>query len=159
MAQDGVGVSPSPSLAGQDWTYMVKALHAYKDGTRDDDTMGPKAKKLDDLDIKNLAAYYSSLTPKPTGVARPLTPDQWADKCDRCHGANGNSTRLEVPALAAQRLDYLEKVLHEYQTGARKSSAMAAMSSVLTDDDVEGLAIHYAFAKARAAVFVPVPGK
>ena len=156
---DGVGVSPSPSLAGQDWTYLVKALHAYKDDTRDDDTMGPKAKKLDDDDIKNLAAYYSSLTPKPTGIARPLTPDQWADKCDRCHGANGNSTRLEVPALAAQRLDYLEKVLHEYQSGVRKSTAMAAMSSVLSDDDVEGLAIHYAFAKARAAIFVPVPSK
>ena len=108
---------------------------------------------------KNLAAYYSSLTPKPTGVARPLTPEQWADKCDRCHGANGNSARLEVPALAAQRLDYLQKVLHEYQSGARKSTAMAAMSSVLTDDDVEGLAIHYAYAKAREAVFVPVPSK
>ena len=92
-------------------------------------------------------------------LAKPLTPVEWADKCDRCHGANGNSVRIEVPALAAQRLDYLQKVLHEYQSGARKSTAMAAMSSVLTDDDVEGLAIHYAYAKARAAVFVPVPSK
>ena len=61
--------------------------------------------------------------------------------------------------MAAQRLDYLQKVLHEYQSGARKSTAMAAMSSVLTDDDVEGLAVHYAYAKARAAVFVLVPSK
>ena len=157
--ENGVGVSPSPSLAGQDWTYLVKSLHAYKDGSRDDDTMGPKTKKLDEAEMKNLAAYYSNLAPKPTGVARPLTPNEWADKCDRCHGAAGNSTRLEMPALAAQRLDYLRKVLHEYQSGARKSTAMAAMSSVLTDDDVEGLAVHYAFAKARAAVFVLVPSK
>ena len=48
--EDGVGDSPiTPSLAGQDLTYMLNALRAYKDGTRDDDTMTPRAKKLDDV--------------------------------------------------------------------------------------------------------------
>ena len=37
--EDGIGDSPiTPSLAGQDLAYMVDALRAYKDGTRDDDT-------------------------------------------------------------------------------------------------------------------------
>ena len=158
--EDGVGTSPAtPSIGGQDWTYIVRALHAYKDGSRDDDVMGPRAKKLDDADMANLGAYYAGLTPKPTGVARPLTPVEWADKCDRCHGVNGNSAQPNMPALAGQRQDYLEAVLHAYKTGARKSVAMAAMSSVLTDDDVKGLAIHYAYQKARSFVFVPVPAK
>ena len=39
------------------------------------------------------------------------------------------------------------------------SPEMAAMSGVLTDDDIKGIAAHYAFQKARAVVFVTVPGK
>ncbi len=36
---------------------------------------------------------------------------------------------------------------------------MAAMSSVLTEGDIVGIAAHYARQKPRAAVFVPVPSK
>jgi cytochrome c553 len=158
--EDGVGDSPiTPSLAGQDMAYMVNALRAYKDGTRDDDTMTPRAKKLDDIAMNSLSAYYAGLDPKPVSIPRPLSPGQWAEKCDRCHGLNGNSTRPEVPALAAQRLDYLEAALSAYQSGARKSSEMTAMSSILTPDDIKGLAAHYAHEKARPVVFVTVPSK
>ena len=106
-----------------------------------------------------VAAYYAGLDPKPVDIQRPLTPVEWAQKCDRCHGVNGNSTRPEVPALAAQRQDYLEMVLRSYQSGARKSPEMAAMSSILSEDDIMGIAAHYAYQKPRAAVFVVVPGK
>jgi cytochrome c553 len=88
-----------------------------------------------------------------------LSPDQWAEKCDRCHGLNGNSTRPDVPALAAQRLEYLDATLSAYQSGARKSSEMAAMSSILTPEDIKGLAAHYAHQKGRPVVFIMVPGK
>jgi cytochrome c553 len=155
-----VGTSPaSPSIAGQDWTYMVRSLHAYKDGSREDDIMGPRARKLDDADMIGLAAYYASLQPKPTGVAKPLTPNEWADKCDRCHGLNGNSARPDVPALAAQKPDYLEAVLRAYKAGTRVSPEMLAMSGVLTEDDIRALAAYYAYQKARAAVYVMVPSK
>ena len=158
--EDGIGDSAiTPSLAGQDLAYMVNALRAYKDGTRDDDTMTPRAKKLDDVAMMSLSAYYAGLDPKPVSIPRPLSPDEWAEKCDRCHGLNGNSTRPEVPALAAQRLDYLEAALSAYQSGARKSSEMTAMSSILTPDDIKGLAAHYAHEKARPVVFIPVPSK
>jgi cytochrome c553 len=64
-----------------------------------------------------------------------------------------------LPALAAQRVDYLEKVLHAYRTGERKSPQMAAMSDVLTEADVENLAAYYARQKARAVVYVILPAK
>src|SRR5271165_3427715 len=156
----GISTAPiTPSLAGQDATYALDALRAYKDGTRDDDTMSPKAKKLDDVEMKDFAVYFAGLDPKPVNIPKPLSPAEWAEKCDRCHGVNGNSTRPEVPALAAQRQDYIEAVLRAYQSGARKSSEMAAMSSVLTEDDIIGIAAHYAHQKSRAAVFVIVPGR
>jgi len=80
-----------------------------------------------------------------------------AEKCDRCHGLNGNSVRPEVPALAAQRVDYLDEALRAYRSGARMSPEMAAMSSILTDDDIAGLAAHYAHQKGRAVIFIAVP--
>jgi cytochrome c553 len=61
--------------------------------------------------------------------------------------------------LASQRVDYLEKVLHDYKTGARKSPQMAPMAEALTDQDIEGLAAHYALQKARAVIFLPSPNK
>ena len=158
--EDGVGTSPvSPSLAGQDWTYMVRSLHAYKDSSRDDDVMGPRAKKLEDADMISLAAYYARLQPRPTGLAKPLSPAQWADKCDRCHGLHGNSARPDVPALAAQKQDYLEAVLRAYKAGTRESPEMLAMSGVLSEDDIKALAAYYAYQKARTAVYVMVPSK
>ncbi len=156
----GISTAPiTPSLAGQDAAYALDALRAYRDGTRDDDTMSPKAKKLDDVEMKNFAVYFAGLDPKPVNIPKPLSPAEWAEKCDRCHGVNGNSARPEVPALAAQRQDYLEAALRAYQSGARKSFEMAAMSSVLTEDDIIGIAAHYAHQKSRAAVFVIVPGR
>ena len=43
--------------------------------------------------------------------------------------------------------------------GTRKSREMAAMADGLSEDDIENLAAHYAHQKARAVLFVPLPGK
>jgi len=154
---NGVSANPAfPSLAGQDAAYLAAALLAYKQGTRNDETMKGLAAPLDDAAIKNLAAYYAAQEPKQPNVRKPLSVDEWAQRCDRCHGVNGNSTDPRLPALAGQRVDYLEKVLHDYRTGARKSPQMAAMSDVLTEEDVGNLAAHYARQKARAVVYITV---
>lgn len=92
-------------------------------------------------------------------MRKPPTTAEWAQRCDRCHGVDGNSTDPRLPALAAQRVDYLENVLHAYRTGERKSPQMAAMSDLLTEADVENLAAYYARQKARAVVYVILPTK
>ena len=117
------------------------------------------AASLDEAVMKNLAAYYAGLEPRRLNVGKPLSPDEWANKCDRCHGPNGNSAQPNIPALAAQRVDYLEAVLHDYQTGVRRNSEMAAMAGVLSDDDIKGIAAHYTREKARAVAFVIVPAR
>jgi cytochrome c553 len=156
----GVSASPAtPSLAGQDAQYFAAALRAYVDGSRKDDTMKGLAAALDDRVIRDLAAFYASQQPQPPKVRKPLTTAELAERCDRCHGVNGNSTDPRLPAIAAQRVDYLERVLHAYRTGARKSPAMAAMSEILTEADVENLAAHYARQSARAFAYVILPSK
>lgn len=59
---DGMSKVPTyPNLKGQKEAYLVKQLHAFKDGTRKDPTMNAMAKPLSDADMANLAAYFSSL--------------------------------------------------------------------------------------------------
>jgi cytochrome c553 len=146
-------------LAGQDAQYFVAALAAYKDGTRNNETMKGLATALDNSTMKNLAAYYASQQPRAPNVRKPLTTQEWVQRCDRCHGRDGNSTNPRLPLLAGQRVDYLTKVLHAYRTGARKSPEMAAMSDVLTENDIDNLAAYYSAQKARSAVYVVVPAK
>lgn len=151
----GVSGNPAtPSLAGQDAEYLVEALKAYKGGKRSDDTMKSLAGALDEKTMKNLAAYYANLQPQPPKAKKPLTTTEWAQRCDRCHGVNGNSTDPRQPALAAQRADYMEMVLRAYQKGERKNTSMAAMSSGLSDAEIQNLATYYSQQKARAVVFM-----
>jgi len=147
----------TPSIAGQDAQYFVAAMREYKAGTRKDASMKGPASSTDDKVIGDLAAYFAAQQPKPPKVVKPLTVEQLAQRCDRCHGINGNSTDLRTPGLAAQRLGYLVKVLRAYRKGDRKSKEMNFMTDMLTDADVEGLAEHYASQTARSVVYVLVP--
>jgi cytochrome c553 len=155
----GISTGATPGLAGQDAQYLVAAMRGYKDGSRDDAMMKGPAASTSDAVMTDLAAYYSSLQPQSPKVNKPLTIVEWTQRCDRCHGVNGNSTDPRLPALAAQRADYLERILNAYRTGARKSPAMSAMSNVLTEADVGMLAAHYARQRARAVVYVVLPAK
>jgi cytochrome c553 len=156
----GVGTDPAtPNLAGQDAQYVAAALRAYKDGSRSDATMKALTSALDDAAGRNLAAFYANQPPQQPKVDRPLTTAEWVQRCDRCHGVDGNSADPRMPALAGQRADYLEKVLHAYRAGERKSPQMAAMSGALTAADVESLAAHYARQKARSVVYVTLPAR
>jgi cytochrome c553 len=157
----GVSGNPDiPSLAGQDATYLASAVLAYRQGARADETMKGMVAALDETAIKNLSAYYAAQEPKPpANVRKPLTADEWAQRCDRCHGVNGNSSDPRLPALAGQRFDYLDMALKDYRGRARKNPQMAAMSDVLSDGDIRNLAAHYSRQKAKAVMFIAIPGK
>lgn len=157
--ETGVSTIPgTPSLAGQDAQYLAAATQAYRDGTRKDETMKSPASALDEKAIKDVAAYFASQAPQAPNVRRPLTLSEWTGRCDRCHGTNGNSIEPLIPALASQRTEWLEAALEAYRKGQRKSTAMAAMSALLTETDVKALAAHYARQPARPVVYVLVPG-
>ncbi len=56
-----VGSPSFPRLAGQVASYFIKSVNDYKNDTRNDAMMGAIAKGLNDVDIANLAAYYTTL--------------------------------------------------------------------------------------------------
>ena len=60
-------VPGTPHLAGQDETYLIAALHAYRRGTRHSVPMNSLANTLQPRDIAVLARWYS----RPSGMLRP----------------------------------------------------------------------------------------
>jgi cytochrome c553 len=157
--EGGVSTCTAPSLAGQDAQYFAGAMRAYKTGARTESAMKAPAASLDDTAIKDLAAYYADQAPQPPRVKKSMTTEELADRCNRCHGVGGNSTDPSTPAIAAQREEYLDSVMHAYQKGTRKSTAMSAMVDGMSDDEIAELSGYYARQKARAVVYVPVPTK
>ncbi len=154
--EGGVSNGTAPSLAGQDAQYFLVAMRAYKSGARDDAAMKAPAAALEEAAMKDLAAYYADQTPQAPPVKKPMTTEETAERCNRCHGVDGNSMDPFTPAIAAQRADYLELVLRAYQKGVRKSKAMSAMLDGMSDDEIVDLAAHYARQKARTVVYVPL---
>jgi len=59
--QDGFSTNPQyPRLAGQSAKYLVKQLHAFQSGKRSNPIMTPMAKSLNEQQVLNVAAYFST---------------------------------------------------------------------------------------------------
>ena len=53
-----------PRISGQPQAYFIKCMRDYKTGKRTDDNMQTLAEQLSDKDIRDLAAWYGSQTPR-----------------------------------------------------------------------------------------------
>ncbi len=59
--KDGLSIDPNyPNLAGQHFSYLVKALSDYRSGNRSNAIMSSFAANLSNQDIQDLAAWYAS---------------------------------------------------------------------------------------------------
>lgn len=52
-----------PRIGGQNYDYLVAALTEYKKGERAHPTMRAQGESMSEEDIRNIAAYLSSLSP------------------------------------------------------------------------------------------------
>jgi cytochrome c553 len=139
-----------PSLAGQLDQYVQWQLVFFRAGARKNEQMQPIVEQLSNEDIRNLGAYFASLTP-PKGP-KDDDPDLSAKgkqaaagrRCASCHGDTFAGTKA-VARIAGQREEYLVKALHDYKSGLRSGGAQAAMADVaypLSDEEITALA-HY----------------
>src|SRR3954471_19233396 len=140
-----------PSLAAQPDLFIQWQLVYFRAGTRKNEQMQPIVEQLSNDDIRNLAAYFASLTP-PKNPKPDDNPDLSAKgaqaaagrRCANCHTDSYAGTKA-VARVAGQREDYLLKALHDYKSGVRAGGAMAAMADVaypLHEEEIEALA-HY----------------
>ena len=139
-----------PSLAGQQDQFIQWQLVFFRSGARKNEQMQPIAEQITNEDIRNLGAYFASLTPpKPPADDNPDLSKKGAQaavgrRCATCHTDSFAGTKA-VARLAGQREEYLVKALHDYKSGVRSGGAGAAMSDVaypLSDEEITALA-HY----------------
>jgi len=139
-----------PSLAGLPDQFIQWQLVFFRSGARKSEQMQPIVEEISNDDIRNLGAYFASLTP-PKGQ-----PDDDPDlskkgaqaavgrRCANCHTDSFAGTNA-VARIAGQREDYLLKALHDYKAGVRSGGGMAAMADVaypLSEEEITALA-HY----------------
>jgi len=131
----------TPSLAGQDAQYLVKAVKAYRT-TRRHWGMQRFVAGLSDKDIENIVAYYVVQKPRAADTA-PSSAQELAEKCNRCHDAAENP-KLPVPILRGQDKDYLVMALRAYRDDKRESSMMHKMSTIYSNAIIDNIATYYA---------------
>jgi cytochrome c553 len=140
-----------PSLAGQPDQFIQWQLVFFRGGARKNEQMQPIAEQVSNEDIRNLGAYFASLTP-PKDAKPDDNPDlskkgaqaAAGRRCASCHTDSYAGTKA-VARLAGQREEYLVKALHDYKSGVRSGGAGAAMTDVaypLSDEEIGALA-HY----------------
>lgn len=147
----------TPTLAGQDARYFIKAMLAYNQGKRNQESMFAAIDGLSETEIKDLAAFYASQEPVRRNVRIPFTTAEWIERCERCHGIDGNSTDPRFPMLAGQNEDYLRMVMQAYSAGTRSGSMMHAMSEPLSESDVEHIVSHYASQEPKSVIYIQLP--
>jgi cytochrome c553 len=69
-------------------------------------------------------------------TAHAAGPPEKLEPCLSCHGASGTSETEGVPALGAQRANYVLTQLFMFREGMRQADPMNAMANPLTDDDL-----------------------
>jgi len=140
-----------PSLAGQPDQFIQWQLVFFRSGARKNEQMQPIVEEITNDDIRNLGAYFASLTP-PKAAQPDDDPDlskkgaqaAVGRRCANCHTDSFAGTNA-VARIAGQREDYLLKALHDYKAGVRSGGGVAAMADVaypLSEEEITALA-HY----------------
>src|SRR5215470_19861098 len=73
--QNGTPLDPQtmPIIWGQQVSYLVKQLHDYRSGDRDNPVMSPIAKGLAQEDLRKIAAFFAAKTwPEAQPTGRPV---------------------------------------------------------------------------------------
>jgi cytochrome c553 len=133
-------LSANPNLAGQHPEYLLKQLTEFKSGARSNPVMTGMVANLSPDDMSNLAAYYSSQTPKQLGAKdkdlvaqgrqlfRGGNPSNSVAACAGCHSPNGSGIR-HIPG-ASQHADYVAALQKAFRAGDRAND--------LIDDACDG---------------------
>lgn len=155
---DGNSAIPAnPKLANQHPEYLVKQLHEYKDGKRNNAIMKGFAATLSDDDMRNIAYWLASQKAKP-GFARDKElvqlgerifrggiPDRQVAACAGCHSPNGAGIPSQYPRLSGQHADYTAAQLVAFRDGVRNNNAqMTGVAAKMNDREIRAVSDYIA---------------
>jgi cytochrome c553 len=146
----------TPRLAGQHYRVLVRQFLGFRNGDRWDRRMENVAAEHAALpeaqDLADVAAYVSRLTRdgvRNVGDGRnlPRGRELFTQQCASCHGARGEGDDArEVPRLAGQDIDYLERQMYDAMDARRRGMAESHRERLapLSQDEVQGIADYLA---------------
>jgi cytochrome c553 len=157
-AVDGArGLPANPILQGQHPEYLVKQLHDFKSGARNNAIMKGFATTLSDKDMKDVSAFYATKTAKPgfatnkdtlllgERIYRGGVADRRIAACAGCHSPNGAGIPVQYPRLSGQHAEYSEAQLNAFRSGLRANNLqMAGVAAKLNDREIKALADYMA---------------
>jgi cytochrome c553 len=130
-----------PIIWGQTEYFLVKQLHDYKSGDRENLIMASFAKRLSQADLRPAARYFASKSwpARSTPVASPSPPDGIA-VCQICHQPNFVGGQ-PAPRLAGQSYEYLVEAMRSFADGERTNNAdMVKLMQPLSTAEREAIA-------------------
>ncbi len=151
------GSAANPILQGQHADYLAKQLTEFKASKRQNAIMNGMASTLSEVDMKNVAAFYSGRQAKPgfakdkdlaalgQRIYRGGVADRSIPACAGCHGPNGAGIPAQYPRLAGQHADYVETQLVAFRGGVRlNNAAMTGVAAKLNDHEIKALSDYVA---------------
>ena len=155
------GFSVAPRLAGQRLDYMINQLRSLAAHKRDDflatKYMWSATAHLDPLNERDLATYFSELTPKAAAdgdsdlvaegraIFENGLPDENIVACQACHGPEAQGVR-EIPRLGGLSFSYLTHRLEAWSQGYDASAIpMPKVARSLSPNQVAALASYLSF--------------
>jgi cytochrome c553 len=141
--QNGVPIDPKtvPIIWGQQQAYLVKQLHDYRSGDRDNAIMSPIAKGLAQQDLRKIAAYFAAKSwPAQNAAPAPAPPPKGIAQCQPCHQQKFEGG-MPAPRLAGLSYDYLVASMRSFATDERTNNGdMPKFMQALKDDEREAMA-------------------
>jgi cytochrome c553 len=140
--QNGVPTDPKtiPIIWGQQQSYLVKQLHDYRSGDRDNPIMSPIAKDLAQEDLRKIAAYFAAKSWPAHAGAASASPPSGIAQCQPCHQPNFEGGP-PAPRLAGLSYDYLDAAMGSFATDERTNNGdMPKFMRALTDSERDAMA-------------------
>ena len=146
-------ITLNPNLADQHSDYLVKQLHDFKAGKRENAVMAGMVANLTDDEMQGLADYFAAQTPK-LGKAKTNGKGSLGEKiyrggiastqvpaCAACHGANGEGLPKRFPRLSGQHADYTVQQLNAFRKGERANGPMMQIiAAKMTEAEMQAVA-------------------
>lgn len=156
--EDGNSLVPSyPSIAGQNFRYLVRQMQLIRDGERPAPLMVGQLDNMTDAQIEDMAAFYEGqaadvgqATPDAIAMGQAIYRGGLAAKqvpaCTACHAPDGGGNApAGFPRLSGQQPDYTIDQLRAYREGIRTTDGeyggmMRQATANLTDGEISAVA-------------------
>jgi cytochrome c553 len=131
----------TPIIWGLQENYLIKQLHDFQSGNRDNEVMLWMSTALTPAELGLAATHFANKSwPARAAGAGPVSPPAIVAVCQACHQQN-LAGGLPAPRLAGQRYEYLVEAMRRYADGERTNNAeMMSIMKALSPAEREGMA-------------------